>query len=1145
MKRIISLMFALIAIATGAQAMAYDLWIAGIQVTDDNKNNITGPGISAEHFPDGKVWYNSDDNILTLENVHIVNSNPTGWVEGIFSMIENLTIVVKGSHNLVESRYNHAILSYSSLTFGDGEQDGILKVVGKLHGIAVWNEKNYLTINNGVRLEVESTESSAVYSNYAKSGIYIESGTTMLMATSKESNAISGFGFVSYYGSIELCKPQGKSYDKTNRVLGDPKETVVYGRRIKITNTAFPDDKLYDEIQKFNTDGNGYLDRDEIYEAQTLSRLNVANYEGISYLWDLRKILVNYTLDDSNSYNLDVKSNPFLEMIYSAQGGHLFSIDNLWACPWLEEVGLYKNYLASIDVSQNTRLKILKVEDNSIWHVYPPTRLEECLPFASYYIYDNEISSNFMDELIASLPVNNTNKEYRIYVKSEYGDKEQNVCTDQQMNAILEKGWIPAVRTNVNEYKDHSYTYDLTIGGNTKVTDANAHDIMGDGGGMMYNPTTKTLSLMNDYEFSTNGIESHIDGLTIKVADNSTLDCQSDAIDLYANTTITGNHQLAVKSKIGVGIFVDEGKTLTIDNATLEMSAQMPCILGATTTGEQKLNIKDSEIEAHSNSSSVAISGFPAGITFEGCAITEPAGGYVKDGNIVDKDGNWATNVTIQKASTFYPVYVAGRQVHNLNASDVLGDGTVSYNSDTKTLTLNNATINTDDESGIEFRVFGLNLELIGENHVHSVDGYPVYVGYDMRMVGDGSLEAVSDNNNAIYLFWGGLAVKENVKLTARGGKYGISGYATPYGNVGELHVLSSGAVVKASGPEGSIVALATLKLAEGVAITSPAGALFNETTGNVELRGSTVNGEVVISTNGFVFTLYDGVALTETYSNSQYNAINVLLAGGELVEKYDEASQTTTYSKPSGKKLFVQEPYNNKGDKAFFLANQVEAADAISYDYSDDMESISSGIWNYSYQDGYDMDGALDFIDLYGSIVLNFGIPEERPTENMVIKVKDGMNAASDFNLQQYAALMAMWRFFGAIQFVPEGENYVYKTNDGKVLCYLSQLTGVVTLAEGVTAADKVYHRILHKDREAMKGKSSTNLLGTATFYFDEILQDVRSITLTVDDGAATGITQHTTPSTQHPVYNLSGQRVGNSYRGIAVSNGRKVVIK
>ena len=922
-------MFALIAITTGAQAMSYNLWIAGIQVTDDNKNNITGPGISAEHFTDGKVWYNSDDNILTLENVHIVNSNPTGWVEGIFSMIENLTIVVKGSHNLVESRYNHAILSYSSLTFGDGEQDGILKVVGKLHGIAVWNEKNYLTINNGVRLEVESTESSAVYANYAKSGIYIESGTTMLMATSKESNAISGFGFVSYYGSIELCKPQGKSYDKTNRVLGDPKETVVYGRRIKITNTAFPDDKLYDEIQKFNTDGNGYLDRDEIYEAQTLSRLNVANYEGISYLWDLRKILVNYTLDDSNSYNLDVKSNPFLEMIYSAQGGHLFSIDNLWACPWLEEVGLYKNYLASIDVSQNTRLKILKVEDNSIWHVYPPTRLEECLPFASYYIYDNEISSNFMDELIASLPVNNTNKEYRIYVKSEYGDKEQNVCTDQQMNAILEKGWIPAVRTNVNEYEDHSYTYDLTIGGNIKVTDANAHDIMGDGGGMMYNPTTKTLSLMNDYEFSTNGIESHIDGLTIKVADNSTLDCQSDAIDLYANTTITGNHQLAVKSKAGVGIFVDEGKTLTIDNATLEMSAQMPCILGATTTGSQKLNIKDSNIEAHSSSSSVAISGFPAGITFEGCAITEPAGGYVKDGNIVDKDGNWAYDVKIQE-------------------------------------------------------------------------------------------------------------VDETV----------------------------------------------------------------------------------------FSFALGDGIKQVDTYSNEQFTAINVLWTADILDSTYDQTTKTTTFfNKASGKNLFTLEPYNAKGNMAYFLCEGVTAEDAISYDFSDDRSWLVNAV--YDYLNSYDAEDAEAFLVKYNSINLSFDIPAVPATEEWVGTMRNGMKLEED---ETTLAASFVLLLFGDLTYesADDGSSSYYNAATNKLLFTLNN-DGIVTLGSGVTSADAVTHRIIRADREMMA----------------EGLESLRSITLTFDDGAATGITQQPTPSTQHPVYNLSGQRVGSSYRGIAVSNDRKVVIK
>ena len=40
-----------------------------------------------------------------------------------------------------------------------------------------------------------------------------------------------------------------------------------------------------------------------------------------------------------------------------------------------------------------------------------------------------------------------------------------------------------------------------------------------------------------------------------------------------------------------------------------------------------------------------------------------------------------------------YPVFVAGRKVTDVNKDDVLGDGTVSYDPETKTLTLNNATI--------------------------------------------------------------------------------------------------------------------------------------------------------------------------------------------------------------------------------------------------------------------------------------------------------------------------------------------------------------------------------------------------------------------------------------------------------------------
>ena len=1172
MKKRITLMFALMAIALGAQAMSYNIWIAGIQVTDDNKNNVTGGGIDWSGFSDGKVWFDPGHNTLYLENVRINGYSK----EAIKSDIYGLTIKVKGRYNSLISSGSYGIYQSSNGTL-TLEGDGLLDILADKSGIYINNAYCDLTLKDNVRVVVTTYNGAAVgvYGSTAVTGYCnIEGEKTMLLAETKAGEkTVEGFKDMILSDGISFNKPYtyyyGAYYDKNKRCVclgGDPvgneEGTLVIGKSFDINATNFPDEHLREKVRQFDTDGNNILDRDENYDARYLY-LDTGNpdvprnpdLEGLDLLYDLKTFEANLLEVEGITFH-----NSLLETIY-LQNGKMTYLE-MDECPWLQGLWCHGHNLSYLDLSNNKHLIDVSAGRNQLINIKLPSSFPNSLVALS--IECNKLTESRMNTFINNLPQNTSGKEHYVNVTTsigkeyfsaeaqEYYKEEGNVITQAQLQAMREKGWTPKFTLyHKGEWLRSEYygalEYDLFVDAK-KVNDYSKSDLMNDGGGMSYNHATNTLSIMSDYTFDTNAIQNYIPNLTIKTVDVSTLDCKSDAIDLYANTTFTGSYPLTLNSQLGAGIFSADGKTVTLDNANLNVYAPKgPGILGATTNGTQQLIINKSSVHVESNETSIAVSCYPGGILFNDCGIIEPVGGYVKDGDIVDKDGNWATNVTIQKASTFYPVYVAGRQVHNLNASDVLGDGTVSYNPDTKTLTLNNATINTDDESGIEFKEFGLNLELIGENHVHSVDGYPVYVGYDMRMVGDGSLEAVSDNNNAIYLFWGGLAVKENVKLTARGGKYGISGYATPYGNVGELHVLSSGAVVKASGPEGSIVALATLQLAEGVAITSPAGALFNETTGNVELRGSTVNGEVVISTNSFVFTLYDGVALTETYSNSQYNAVNVLLAGGELVEKYDEASQTTTYSKPSGKKLFVQEPYNNKGDKAFFLANQVEAADAISYDYSDDMESISSGVWSYSYQDGYDMDGALDFIDLYGSIVLNFGIPEVRPTEDMVIKIKDGMSGAHDFNLKQYAALMAMWRYFGAIKMVVENDNYVYKTIDGKTLCYLSSLTGIVTLAEGVTAADKVYYRILHNDREAIAGKTGENLIGH-TFYFDEELKNVRSITLTVNEGSATAIDYVVYDTAEPcPTYNLSGQRVEGqpTHKGIYIINGKKVVVK
>ena len=56
-----------------------------------------------------------------------------------------------------------------------------------------------------------------------------------------------------------------------------------------------------------------------------------------------------------------------------------------------------------------------------------------------------------------------------------------------------------------------------------------------------------------------------------------------------------------------------------------------------------------------------------------------------------------------QPESETYDLWVAGKQVTKTNQSNVLGDGTVSYDPDTHTLTLNNAhlTLGEDAEEGI------------------------------------------------------------------------------------------------------------------------------------------------------------------------------------------------------------------------------------------------------------------------------------------------------------------------------------------------------------------------------------------------------------------------------------------------------------
>ena len=93
-----------------------------------------------------------------------------------------------------------------------------------------------------------------------------------------------------------------------------------------------------------------------------------------------------------------------------------------------------------------------------------------------------------------------------------------------------------------------------------------------------------------------------------------------------------------------------------------------------------------------------------------------------------------------------FGIYVAGVSVTRDNEDDVLGDGTVYYDSTNKLLTLNNATIESEDT--VVYSMIDLHIQLIGENKVVCTNEeycVGIYAGNynlnkDLAFVGDGSL---------------------------------------------------------------------------------------------------------------------------------------------------------------------------------------------------------------------------------------------------------------------------------------------------------------------------------------------------------------------------------------------------------------------
>lgn len=392
-------------------------------------------------------------------------------------------------------------------------------------------------------------------------------------------------------------------------------------------------------------------------------------------------------------------------------------------------------------------------------------------------------------------------------------------------------------------------TYGIKIAGED-ITGYNRYDlteISGVSGKVYFDPNTRTLTLdnatieANDYNAILN---ETCDYLSIELIGTNNIDVTGAAgINLKEETTIWSHSggKLSVKSDGCALLF--GGCPLEISNCWLEAEGAWG-ISARNNVAEEVLKIRNSHVEAMGSTGSICDI---AGLKLEGCYIDIPSkAAYNAETKSVALNGVTVTDKVVIEPNS-YGIQIADKPVTTLNYKDLTSiygvSGSASYDPDTKTLTLDNATIerNSTDGTGIVNKtVSDFTVKLIGKNTV-TADLASMVLNQTSTITGDGSLHLTSKRFCGLDMEGASVTI-DNTSLFVKGG-YGIAGFIGAESEV--LTVRNSYVEAEGSG-SGSITLISNLIL-DNCAITQPVGAEFDADRKAVVLNGEVFKSKVVI----------------------------------------------------------------------------------------------------------------------------------------------------------------------------------------------------------------------------------------------------------------------------------------------------------
>lgn len=407
-------------------------------------------------------------------------------------------------------------------------------------------------------------------------------------------------------------------------------------------------------------------------------------------------------------------------------------------------------------------------------------------------------------------------------------------------------------------------------------------EISGVSGKVYFDPNTRTLTLDNatiEADGSNAILNQDCKYLVIELIGTNTINVTNSAgIYLQKETSILGTSgsKLTITNDQGVVLF--ENSPLEINNCWLEVEGKWG-ISANGNVAEEVLKIRNSHVEATGLKGSICDI---AGLGLDGCYIDIPSkAAYNADTKSVAVNGETVTSKVVIEPNS-YGIYIADKPVTTLNYKDLTSiygvSGSASYDPDTKTLTLDNATIerNSTDGTGIVNKtVSDFTVKLIGKNTV-TADLASMVLNQTSTITGDGSLHLTSKRFCGLDMESASVTI-DNTSLFVKGG-YGIAGFIGAKSEV--LTVRNSHVEAEGSG-SGSISLISDLIL-DNCAITQPVGAEFDADQKAVVLNGEVLKSKVVIEpVNNSIGTI---TADVPAHKQGIYN-----LNGVKLTQQWDD----------------------------------------------------------------------------------------------------------------------------------------------------------------------------------------------------------------------------------------------------------------